>query len=305
MMSHRVGRVTVLFVFSMTVTFQKDVVVESLDLAEQAFDDQYLGCKRQMERKLEKNNVLDAEISQNKKLKRAWEEANKIWMLKKNELRAKLPLSFEDNHGIALMTYTSFIREDFNNAVKLAGRSYNRYMEDFGFKWLHFYVTSALQLLSESELYNQNTIYSGIDENFELPPNGSINVKFGHFLYTSLDKYEATVMGNESLFIISEYHGVNIEDFSQFYSEREVLVPGYEVFTLFPATVGSEFDFELESTRRFCSNFNCAYINGESSKISVQSVHQCMSAAASAGRMHSLIYFGILFFILLVLVSPL
>ncbi|XP_069616428.1 ecto-ADP-ribosyltransferase 5-like [Ranitomeya imitator] len=215
-----------------------------------------------MERKLEKDNVLDAEISQNKKLKRAWEEANKIWMLKKNELRAKLPLSFEDNHGIALVTYTSFIREDFNNAVKLAGRSYNSYMEDFGFKWLHFYVTSALQLLSKSELYKQKTIYSGIDEYIEPPPNGSINVKFGHFLYTSLDKYEATVMGNESLFIISEYPGVNIEDFSQFSSEREVLVPGYEVFTLSPATVGSEFDFELESTRRFCSNFNCAFING-------------------------------------------
>ncbi|XP_073517232.1 ecto-ADP-ribosyltransferase 5-like isoform X3 [Phyllobates terribilis] len=304
-MSHRVGSVTVLFVFAMMVTFQKDVVVETLDLLEQAFDDQYLGCKREMERKLVKNNVLESEISKSKKLKRAWEEANQIWMLKKNELRDKLPLSFKDDHGIALLTYTGFIREDFNNAVKLAGQSYTSYMDDFGFKWLHFYVTSALQLLSESELFKQNTIYSGIDENIEVPPNGSINVKFGHFLYTSLDENEATVMGNESLLIIREYPGVSVEDFSQFSFEREVLVPGYEVFTLSLATVGSNFNFELETTRRFCSNFNCAYINGENSKISVQSVHKCMSAAASADRMHGLVYIGLLIFILLVVVTPL
>ncbi|XP_075190145.1 ecto-ADP-ribosyltransferase 5-like [Anomaloglossus baeobatrachus] len=258
-----------------------------------------------MERRLDQNNVFDAENRKNKKLKRAWEEASNIWMTRKNEIKAKLPPGFKDDHGIALLTYTSFIRTDFNNAVKSAGKSYNSYMDDFGFKRLHFYVTSALQLLSESDLYNRQTVYSGTDEHLKVPPpNGSINVKVGHFLYTSLDKDQATVMGNESLLIIRNYPGVNIQDFSPFTDEQEVLVPGYEVFTLTPGNVGSEFDFELQTTRKFCSNFNCAYINGESSKRSARSVHKCMNAAASAASiLNSLIYCGLIMCLLLDVVT--
>lgn len=296
-MSHWVGSWTGLFAFVMMVTSQDDVVFRTLDLAEQAFDDQYLGCKRNMERKLEEENVLNIEIEQNKKLKRAWTEAKQAWVTRKNDLKVKLPEGFKDEHGIALKTYTSFIRKDFNNAVRSAGKSYQSYMDDFGFKWLHFYVTSALQLLSQSK-FPKYTIYSGTDHNIEVPPNGTVYVKFGHFLYTSLEEEEATVMGNTSLLIIDNYPGVSIEDFSEYPGEREVLVPGYEVFSLSPMEEDGR--FKLKATGKFCSNFNCAYIKGERSKLSVQ---ECMNAAASFRRMQDPVLSGLITVLLVVVVT--
>ncbi|XP_044133940.1 ecto-ADP-ribosyltransferase 5-like isoform X1 [Bufo gargarizans] len=282
-MSHWMRRAIVLFGFVMMVTSQEGKV-KTLDLAEQAFDDQYLGCRRDTARKLEENNVLNIEKENNKNLRRAWKEANTLWMRKKDDLKDILPQGFEDDHGIALLTYTSFIRKDFSNAVKSAGKSYSSYMDDFGYKWLHFYVTTALGLLSRSKMRSNYTVYSRINDHIQVPPNGSIYVKFGHFLYTSLDEDEAALMGNNSLLIIDKYPGVSIEHFSQYPSEREVLVPGYEVFNL--SLVEEEDTFMLRTTQMFCSNFNCAYIKGEKSKTSV---HECMktaaASAASPGRM--------------------
>ncbi|KAG8544738.1 hypothetical protein GDO81_021986 [Engystomops pustulosus] len=234
-----------------------------------------------MERKLENHNVLNIENMKNRNLNRAWKEANKVWKLRRNTLMPKLPQAFKDDHGIALLTYTSFIRSDFNDAVKRAGRSYKSYMDDFGFKWLHFYLTSAFQLLSKSRWRTDLTVYSGIDDDIEVSLNGSAYVKFGNFLYSSLDKEEATIFANRSLLIIDTYPGVNIENFSQFACEREVLVPGYEVFSLY--ATDEENTYRLHTTGKLCSNFNCAYINGEKSK---QSIHECLKAAAPPIRMH-------------------
>ncbi|KAG9465662.1 hypothetical protein GDO78_017948 [Eleutherodactylus coqui] len=237
-----------------------------------------------MESKLKEHGVLNIEHGKNKRLKRAWKEASDAWNHRKSDLQVQLPPGFEDNHGIALLTYTSFIRRDFNNAVKLAGKSYKSYMDDFGFKWLHFYVTSAFHLLSNSTVSGNYKVYIGIDNHIDVPANGSIHVKFGHFLYASLDKEEATLETNKSLLIIDRYPGVNIEHFSQVPSEREVLVPGFEVFSLSPTE--EEDTFNLKTTRKFCSNFNCAYINGEKSQLSV---HECLRAPASSGRAHGLL----------------
>ncbi|KAM3935996.1 ecto-ADP-ribosyltransferase 5-like [Leptodactylus fuscus] len=279
-MSYCLRSLTVLCSFVIIITSQ-DNVVETLDLAEEAFDDQYLGCKIDMEKKLAEDDVLNKEIRKNKRLNRAWREANNQWLVRKGELKAKLPQEFKDNHGIALLMYTSFIRKDFINAMKSGGRSYKSYMEDFGYKWLHFYVTSALQLLSETRLSSHETVYSGIDDPIELPLNGSKYIKFGGFLYTSLNKNESTLMGNTSLLIIDTYTGINIENFSEYPCEREVLFPGYEIFQLSHDT--EEDTYRLNSTKKFCSNFNCAYIKGETSK---QSVEECMKNEASLGRMY-------------------
>ncbi|XP_075706014.1 T-cell ecto-ADP-ribosyltransferase 2-like [Rhinoderma darwinii] len=294
-MNHWVGSLSVLFAFIMMPTSQEQS--QTLDLAEEAFDDQYLGCKRDMENKLEQNDVLQIEKSKNKKFKRAWEEANQLWALRKNDLQTKLPQAFKDDHGIALMTYTSFIREDFNNAARSAGKSYKSYMDNFDFKWLHFYLTAGHELLLQSNLRSRHTVYSGIDDNVEVTPNGSTYVKFGHFLYTSLQEDKSTVMGNKSLLVIHNYPGVNVEQFSQFSCEREVLVPGYEVFSLSPTEV--EDVFEL-NTRKFCSNFNCAYIKGEYSKLSV---HECVKAVASSGRIHGTVFSAAVTLLLVVVVT--
>ncbi|XP_056416231.1 ecto-ADP-ribosyltransferase 5-like [Hyla sarda] len=271
-MSHWVGSVTVLFAFVMMVTSQEDFETESLDLARQAFDDQYLGCRQEMEQKLEKDNVLNIEIGKNRKLKRACKDGMAAWTERKSHLNDKLPPGFEDNHGIALLTYTGFIRGEFNNAVKRAGKSHNSYMDDFGFKWLHFYLTTALQLLRKTELYGEYTVYGGIDHDIQVPVNTYI--KFGYFFFTSLDEENAAIMGNDSLIVIDKYRGVNIEKFSQYEAEREVLVPGYEVFSLSPTK--EEGRFKLKTTGMYCSNINCAYIKGESSALSIQ---DCVTAA--------------------------
>ncbi|KAM3933293.1 ecto-ADP-ribosyltransferase 3-like [Leptodactylus fuscus] len=128
-------------------------------------------------------------------------------------------------------------------------------MNNFGFKWLHFYVTTALQLLAQSEMGKVTKVYGRTKEVTQLI--GVNRLKFGHFLYTTKNENHTALRGEKSVLTLFTYHGVNIEDFSANPCEEEVLVPGFEVFTLSPGKM------ELNSTRKYCSDFNCAYISGE------------------------------------------
>ncbi|XP_069615648.1 ecto-ADP-ribosyltransferase 5-like [Ranitomeya imitator] len=226
------------------------------------FDDQYIGCSGKLEDLMPK--VLQKEKA-NKQFKDAWINATEQWEDIKDYLT--LPEGFEDEHGIALLTFTNKypegnpIYQQLNGNLTIAGASRKDYMEKFHFKALHFYLTRALQILKPNceETY---TTYRGSPHSHDIKPL----FKFGRFTSTSMDRVAAQIFGTESLFKITTCFGAKIKDFSFFPLEEEVLIPPTEKF-LFVIKENSW--FVLKSTGEMCSYFNCAYLKGEKREVAV------------------------------------
>lgn len=242
---------------------QREEVLEELGLAENAFDDQYLGCRQATEDRIKTQDIFKAEMAANKNFRRAWKEAEKIWDQKRKDSvdLPDLPESFGDLHAVAVVAYTGFIRQRFNEAVKSAGKSYRAYTEEFHFKFLHYYLTVALQLLYKDCEGERRTTYQGYEDLLYWLPGGTTRVKFGHFLHTSSSQSVASQAGNASFFTVLGCSGVPVDGFSEYPQEEEVVLPGYEVFTV-EQTPGEANEFYLDSTGRRCSNFNCALVQG-------------------------------------------
>ncbi|XP_072256105.1 T-cell ecto-ADP-ribosyltransferase 1-like [Pyxicephalus adspersus] len=248
---------------------------EELDLAPEALDDQYLGCRQAMKDQLKSQEILKHEMSGSKHFQRSWREAEKRWNLKKNELAPNLPEGFTDHHGIAIMVFTGSIRESFNRAVKSAGKSYKSYREEFNYKYLHYYLTVALQLLYKDCGGEHHVSYRGFPKDVHWMSTESGLVKFGHFLHTSSSEWIAHEMGNASFITVYGCSGVPVHNFSDYPEEEEVVFPGYEIFTATQVEEDPK-EFSLVSTGKWCSNFNCALVQGEKSKVPVE---DCINSA--------------------------
>ncbi|KAM4045572.1 ecto-ADP-ribosyltransferase 5-like [Anomaloglossus baeobatrachus] len=226
------------------------------------FDDQYIGCSETLEDIMPK--VLQQEKA-NKQFRDAWIKAAEQWEYIQDDLT--LPQGFEDEHGIAVLTFTNTypkgnpIHQQLNGNLSLAGASRKDYMEKFHFKALHFYLTRALQIL-KPDCEESYTTYRGSPHSHHVKPLS----KFGRFTSTSMDHVTAEIFGSESLFQIVTCFGAKIEDLSFFPSEQEVLIPPTEKF-LFSSKYRTW--YVLKSTGEMCSYFNCAYLGEEKREVAV------------------------------------
>ncbi|KAL6037435.1 hypothetical protein STEG23_036680 [Scotinomys teguina] len=222
----------------------------NLDMAPNAFDDQYEGCVEEMERKAPQ--LLQEDFNISTLLKPEWEKAEQRWKKIKNTM--SYPKGFHDFHGIALVAYTGKIYQDFNRAV----REFKNNPSNFHYKAFHYYLTRALQLLGNNKCH---LVYRGTSNKFRYSKDGS--VRFGQFTSSSLKEREARSFSGSSgtLFIIKTCFGVNITAFSYKPNQEEVLIPGYEVYKKVTEKASGEgYDkIELDSPERKRSNFNCYY----------------------------------------------
>ncbi|XP_047713117.1 ecto-ADP-ribosyltransferase 3 isoform X5 [Prionailurus viverrinus] len=238
------------------------VKAEMLDMAENAFDDEYLKCTDRMEVKYVPQ-LLKEEKASHALLKAVWENAEVKWEARKTQIF--LPMSFKDNHGIALMAYVLEAREQtafyrmFNEAVRMAGLSRKEYVYDFQFKAFHFYLTKALQLLRRpcEESY-KNVVYSvSRDTSFKF---GGLNqARLGHFTLA----YSAKPQAPDDQHILLTIHtcfGVDIENFLDEESERIILIPLNEIFNV--SQDGTSNNLILQSTNKTCSHYECAFLGG-------------------------------------------
>ncbi|XP_070281658.1 T-cell ecto-ADP-ribosyltransferase 2-like [Myotis yumanensis] len=225
-----------------------------LGMAENAFDDQYVGCTEEMEAKAPQ--LLEEELKVNRNLRAEWKNAMEKWEEIKNKIDSSKRL--KDSHGIALVAYTGNIAIEFNEAV----RNFRQNTHNFQFKAFHYYLTRALQLLTTRECY---TVYRGCKTKFDYSGKG--NVRFGQFTSSSLSLLEAgRFLGyhERTLFKITTCLGVKIENFSRYQYEKEVLIPGYEVYQ----EVIKENDYiSLRKPNISKSNYNCYYITTNSPRI--------------------------------------
>lgn len=118
----------------------------NLDMAPDAFDDQYEGCVKEMEKKVPE--LLKKDFNMSRQLKLEWERAGQKW--EKIKKRMSYPKGFHDFHGTALVTYTGDIHNNFNGTI----REFRKNPSNFHYRAFHYYLTRALQLLSNQNCYS-------------------------------------------------------------------------------------------------------------------------------------------------------
>ncbi|NXY12451.1 NAR1 ribosyltransferase, partial [Pteruthius melanotis] len=233
------------------------VEVLPLDMAQTSFDDQYLNCSRAMTAALPALNRSD--FQQNPRFAMVWGNATAEWQVRGSRVS---PLS-SPAQAIALMTYTmNGLYKEFNGAVRVAGRSRREYREKFHFKALHFLLTDAVERLRGTQGQKCHDVFRGVrGVRFQAKPGDT--VRFGQFASTSLSKITPLCFGADTVFRVHTCHGADIQKFSFYPKEKEVLIPPFETFKVIDVTqVGKCPRIQLRSTGTH-SNYNCEWLRGD------------------------------------------
>ncbi|XP_039560094.1 single-pass membrane and coiled-coil domain-containing protein 3 isoform X3 [Passer montanus] len=121
-----------------------------MDMALHSFDDQYLGCREEMMEELEQGDYFQKEIAANKEYFRLWKKAQEALLKSPVGLLREMRAS----HATVLMAYTmnSSLHSQLNWATSTAGISPEHYRHNFSFKYFHFYLTTAIQILKEWQI---------------------------------------------------------------------------------------------------------------------------------------------------------
>ncbi|NXF38582.1 NAR4 ribosyltransferase, partial [Nyctibius bracteatus] len=205
-----------------------------MDMALHSFDDQYLGCREQMMEELERGDYFQKEIAANKDYLSLWEKAQEALLKSPVGLLREM----HESHAIVLMAYTmdSSLHSQLNWATSMAGSSLEHYRHNFSLKYFHFYLTTAIQIMKHWQSSKESMgkckcyrVYSSVKD-LHIETMVSIRVRFGCFISTSHLWNEVQKFGNETLFTVTTCLGAAVQGFSYYTSEKEVLIPAYEIF---------------------------------------------------------------------------
>uniref|UniRef100_A0A3B4UAJ5 NAD(P)(+)--arginine ADP-ribosyltransferase n=1 Tax=Seriola dumerili TaxID=41447 RepID=A0A3B4UAJ5_SERDU len=264
----------VLMTYSISIGFAKNSAESGLkgqvplDLAPNAVDDMYTGCKDKMDYRVKKQ-YLPNEKNKDKNFTLASGEAEKYYNKRWKRRKGKRPSTALGKEQImAIYVYTldkPNVYLDFNNAVRTQRSVYTT---TFSYHTLHFFLTDALQTLNsrKPEVDRCVTGYRRVNSYFSQDAVNKM-VRFGSFTSSSQGWYpSADRFGDKSCFEILTCFGADISLYSELgESEREVLIPPYEVFKVAKIERRSvqrklpcEVVYKLKSTRKTLSNLNCA-----------------------------------------------
>ncbi|KAM4671671.1 ecto-ADP-ribosyltransferase 4 isoform 2-T4 [Amazona ochrocephala] len=205
-----------------------------MDMALHSFDDQYLGCREKVMEELERGDYFQKEIAANKDYLSLWKKAQEALLKSPVGLLREM----QESHAIALMAYTmnSSLHSQLNWATSIAGSSPEHYRHNFSFKYFHFYLTTAIQIMKQWQSSKESMgkrkcyrVHRGVKDLYIKATEGS-KVRFGRFTSTSRLWNEAQKFGNETLFTVTTCLGAAMQGFSYYVSEKEVLIPPYETF---------------------------------------------------------------------------
>uniref|UniRef100_A0A3Q3XC67 NAD(P)(+)--arginine ADP-ribosyltransferase n=1 Tax=Mola mola TaxID=94237 RepID=A0A3Q3XC67_MOLML len=193
-----------------------------LGFVKDAVDDMYFGCNETMV------NVID----------KYFERENTgmfavIWKKARNCAQRNLDYKDKDkdltmDHMLAICAYTSSFEklyEQFNDAVRTKRSSY---VTSFPFHSLHFWLTSAVQILSRNTkclttYRRSNLIFTGHVNNI---------IRYGFFASSSR-KPSLLHFGEKTCFKIKTCSGAYLKKYPQIKDyEEEVLIPPYEIFKI-------------------------------------------------------------------------
>uniref|UniRef100_A0A8C5J1V8 NAD(P)(+)--arginine ADP-ribosyltransferase n=1 Tax=Junco hyemalis TaxID=40217 RepID=A0A8C5J1V8_JUNHY len=217
------------------------IKVVPLDMARDSFDDQYRGCSPAMMAVLPALHNFEFQV--NPLFTQTWVKAEAEWRKRGSPVS---PLA-SPAQAVALMAYTTKdIYKDFNAAVRVAGHSRQEYRNNFHFKTLHFLLTKQC-----------HHVFRGVHD-VRFQARRGQKVRFGQFTSTSLSKEVAQKYGTDTIFEVQTCHGVDIQAFSFYLSNQEVLIPPYETFKVTKITRnGKKAWITLRSSGTY-SKHNCA-----------------------------------------------
>ncbi|XP_037985852.1 NAD(P)(+)--arginine ADP-ribosyltransferase 2-like [Motacilla alba alba] len=245
-----------LALLAMTVATMATVAIKvvPLDMAQDSFDDQYQGCGPAMTKALP--SIYQFELQKNPLFAKTWVKAETEWRKRGSHVS---PLA-SSAQAIAVMAYsTKDIYKDFNAAVRAAGHSRQEYRKNFHFKTLHFLLTQALVTLRQAQNGQCRHVFRGVHD-VQFQARSGQKVRFGQFTSTSRSREVAKKYGTNTLFEIRTCHGVDIQAFSFYLSNQEVLIPPYETFEVTKVNrIGKRTWISLRSTGTF-SKHNCAWL---------------------------------------------
>ncbi|XP_004693191.1 PREDICTED: ecto-ADP-ribosyltransferase 4 [Condylura cristata] len=235
-----------------------------IDLSPDSFDDQYQGCGQEIMEELNQGDYFSKELETHRNYSKVWQNAHVNWL---NQEKG-LPENMTITHAVALLVYTlnNNVRSDFTRAMASAGRSPEQYKHSFHFKYLHYYLTSAVQLLRKEIIMKNDSLcykvyYKAKDVYLEVSIGATL--RFGQFLSTSLLREEAQNLENQTLFTIFTCLGVPVQHFSL---KEVVLVPPYELFEVVNMSYHPKGTWlQLHSTGNF-STYNCLLLKASSKK---------------------------------------
>ncbi|CAO2607020.1 Ecto-ADP-ribosyltransferase 4 [Lemmus lemmus] len=211
---------------------------------------------------LSQGDYFMEEIGTHKYYSRAWQKAHLTWLSQEDTL----PESMTTVHAVAILVYTlnHNVSSDFATAMAKAVRSPRQYRQSFRFKYLHYYLTSAIQLLREERAMKNSDlcyeVHHGM-KNVKFEVSVGATVRFGQFLSASLLREKTQVSGNQTLFTIATCLGASVQDFSL---RKEVLIPPYELFEVVSKSRNPKGDLiNLRSVGNL-STYNCQLLKASS-----------------------------------------
>ncbi|KAI3352985.1 hypothetical protein L3Q82_019561, partial [Scortum barcoo] len=194
-----------------------------LSMAEDALDDMYFGCNKTMTIRIKhyfkKENAGTFAA--------AWKKAQGC-AKKRLENKDRGGEALTKDHLQAICVYTSShpqIYREFNDAIL---KSKGAYSTSFPFHFLHFWLTSAVQILSND--IRCHTTYRRTNAEF----TGNVNqiIRFGLFASSSYIP-TLTHFGKKTCFKIETCSGAFLKNYSSVGDyEQEVLIPPYEKFNI-------------------------------------------------------------------------
>uniref|UniRef100_A0A8C3UKX5 NAD(P)(+)--arginine ADP-ribosyltransferase n=1 Tax=Catharus ustulatus TaxID=91951 RepID=A0A8C3UKX5_CATUS len=244
-----------LALLAMTVTTVA-ITLKPLDMALDSFDDQYQGCGPAMRAELPALNC--SEFENNPLFAKVWPKAVAKWQ---SEGSPVSPLS-SSAQAIAIMAYTmSDLYRRFNKKVREAGRSPQEYRDNFHFKTLHFLLTNALATLRAAQGQQCRWVYRGVRMYKFKAKVGDI-VRFGQFASSTLHKNVSKKFGTTTMFKVKTCQGADIQAYSYYSDEAEVLIPPFEEFKVTKVIEkGEKVEIHLDSIGTY-STYNCEWLRG-------------------------------------------
>ncbi|XP_042253081.1 erythroblast NAD(P)(+)--arginine ADP-ribosyltransferase-like [Thunnus maccoyii] len=209
------------FKISVILTLPEENQVIPMSMAEDAVDDMYFMCNKTM---LERIHETYFDEENTETFAKVWKNAQGCAKRKLNE-KDKEDEALTIKHMQAICVYTSGYQKfhkTFNDAVQ------NSRSTSFPFHSLHYWLTSAIQILGKNKkchtTYRRtNVVYSG-----------EVNqiVRFGFFASSSYDT-TLTDFGTKTCFKITTCSGAFLKHYSTVNKEeQEVLIPPYEKFKI-------------------------------------------------------------------------
>ncbi|XP_056341813.1 erythroblast NAD(P)(+)--arginine ADP-ribosyltransferase-like isoform X2 [Oenanthe melanoleuca] len=232
--------------------------IKHLDMAPDSFDDQYRGCGLAMKEEL--LALKSSELQKNSRFAEVWPKAISMWHFWGSRVS---PLSSKDQ-AIAIMAYTmEGLYKEFNDQVRVAGRSPVSYRDKFHFKTLHFLLTDALATLRVKQGQKCRCVFRGVKK-YKFKAKVGDTVRFGQFASSTLCENVIHDFGNSTVFKVQTCHGAYIRNFSRYPIEEEVLIPPFEKFKVTKVIEGTEnVQIHLDSIGTY-SKYNCEWLKGGS-----------------------------------------